>query len=255
MQTNLRTISLSLFTLSLLVGCNKDKAADSPVWPWGDSEIKNLQGCNTACSTTEMYQSVIAATSFCRQVSNFYEGTGNINSRTKLGVKVLGVLAGSVFGVTAGGTAAKAWSSLSGATNGIQTDLGDEALVRSNRARVISGLLDKFHTEIKDSLSTSTISDAERAKVVLASISVSGRCATYSQELPPDESAKMEEKVAAINKLVNEQLKTPEQRAADKLAAEKAAANSVAVDKAYAELKDKEAADAARKKAAGAAKP
>ncbi|MFW9082036.1 hypothetical protein ACOI9X_22610 [Pseudomonas sp. P2757] len=199
-----------------------------------------------------MYQSVIAATSFCRQVSNFYEGTGNINSRTKLGVKVLGVLAGSIFGVTAGGTAAKAWSSLSGATNGIQTDLGDEALVRSNRARVISGLLDKFHTEIRNSLTDSTTTDAERAKVVLASISVSGRCATYSQELPVDESAKMEEKVTAINKLVNDRLKTPEQLAADKITAEKAVEKSVAADKAYAEMKATE--DATKKSTAGAPK-
>lgn len=252
MQTTLRAIFLALLTLPLLVGCNKDKAAGSPDWPWGSKT--ELEGCKTTCTTTEMYQSVIAATSFCRQVSNFYEGTGNINSRTKLGVKVLGVFAGSVFGVTAGGTAAKAWSSLSGATNGIQTDLGDEALVRSNRSRVISGLLDKFHTEIKDSLSNNTISEMERAKVVLASISVSGRCATYSQELPVDESAKMEEKVAAINKLVNDQLKTPEQLAADKIAAEKAAEKSAAADNAYAEMKIKEAAENARKTGAGTAK-
>ncbi|SDT54859.1 hypothetical protein [Pseudomonas prosekii] len=69
-----------------------------------------------------------------------------------------------------------------------------------------------------------------------------------------DESAKMEEKVAAINKLVDERLKTPEQLAADKIAAEKATEKSVAADKEYADMKAKEAEDAAAKKGVGAEK-
>lgn len=236
MDNHLNAISLGLITMTLLAGC----AAEPAVWPWKVSAEPKLAGCTGVCTTPEMYESVIAATSFCRQVSNYYENTGNDNSRVRLGVKVLGVFAGSVFGVTAGGTAAKAWSSLSGATNGIQTDLGDEALVRSSRAKAISGLLDKFHAEIKDSLSTNTIGDADRAKVVLASISVSGRCATYSQELPVDETAKMEKKIAEINKLANEKLRTPEQIAADNLANDKEAEKLKAADEKYKELKAKD---------------
>ncbi|WP_437882150.1 hypothetical protein [Pseudomonas sp. LRF_L74] len=251
---NIRTINATLLITTLLGGCTTARDAGPTQWPWGDSNLKNLKGCQSSCSTAEMYESVIAATTFCRQVSNFYEGSSNINSRTKLGVKVLGVFAGSVFGITAGGTAAKAWSSLSGATNGIQTDLGDEALVRSNRARVISGLLEKFHAEIADALSSSSISETQRAKVVLASISVSGRCATHSQELPTDESARLEEKVAAIDKLLNERLKTPEELAADKLAAEEGAEKQAAVDRAYAALKAKEAEDTAKQQDAQTAK-
>lgn len=233
MDINLKVISLGLMTTTLLLGC----AAEPASWPWKVSADAKLAGCSGVCTTPEMYESVIAATSFCRQVSNFYENTGNDNSRVRLGVKVLGIFAGSVFGVTAGGTAAKAWSSLSGATNGIQTDLGDEALVRSNRAKAISGLLDKFHAEIKDSLSANTIGEADRAKVVLASISVSGRCATYSQELPVDETAKMEKKIAEINKLASEKMKTPEQIAADKLANDKEAEKLKAADEKYNALK------------------
>jgi hypothetical protein len=241
---------ITLVFFVVLTGCGGDGLIKSPTWPWGEKEANpQLQGCAAACTTTDMYQSVIAATTYCRAVSNFYDSSRNVNSRTRLGVKVFGVLAGSVFGVTAGGTAAKAWSSLSGASNGIQTDLGDEAVFRSNRARVISGLLERYHEEIKGSLVSRSVSEADRAKVVLASISVSGRCATYSDELPVDQPARMEEKIAEITKLVDDKLKTPEQIAADRIAAEKEAAKLAAADKIQAE---KLAAEKAAKEKAAA---
>lgn len=125
----------------------------SPIWPWDQRGKDNkdlLNDCRTtSCSDNDMFTAMLATGMYCRQVSNYYENGGNINSATRLGAKVLVALAGSVFGMTAGGSAAKAWSGLSGATNGIQADLSDNASARSNRARIVSKILSDCSVEIK----------------------------------------------------------------------------------------------------------
>ncbi|WP_336333200.1 hypothetical protein [Pseudomonas putida] len=198
----------------LLSACAKDYKGGSefivnpsPNWPWKKprSDI-DLTSCRAGgeCSFDDVYSSIIATGTYCREVSNYYENGGNINSNTRLGVKVLGVLAGSVFGITAGGSAAKAWSGLSGATNGIQSDLSDSALARSNRARVVSKVLSEYAKEIKPRLEKPSIGVEDRRAVVISSFEATLKCATLSQIEPESEVKKVDDKLAELKKIVDD---------------------------------------------------
>lgn len=206
----LLVLSISFIFLS---ACAKDYKGGSefivnpsPNWPWKKpvSEI-DLTSCKSGgeCSFHDVYTSIIATGTYCRQVSNYYENGGNINSNTRLGVKILGVLAGSVFGITAGGSAAKAWSGLSGATNGIQSDLSDSALARSNRARVVSQILSDYSKEIKPRLEKANIDVVDRRAVVNSSFEATLKCATLSQIEPESEAKKLDDKLSELKKIVD----------------------------------------------------
>lgn len=218
MNTLIRLIGLSF----ILSGCASGTADQetkiivnpSPIWPWDqkddDDNDKNdsrvsLNGCRVKeCSDNDMFAAMLATGTYCRQVSNYYENGGNINSGTRLAVKVLGVLAGSVFGITAGGSAAKAWSGLSGATNGIQADLSDNASARSNRARIVSKILADYNVEVKALLSDKDPTVQVRRQIVWASINTSNRCATEAEIEPENAAKKVEAQVAEIKKTIQE---------------------------------------------------
>ncbi len=180
----------------------------SPIWPWDQKDKDNkdlLNDCRTtSCSDNDMFTAMLATGTYCRQVSNYYENGGNINSGTRLAVKVLGVLAGSVFGITAGGSAAKAWSGLSGATNGIQADLSDNASARSNRARIVSKILADYNVEIKALLGDKDPTLQVRRQIVWASINTSNRCATEAEIEPENAAKKVEAQVAEIKKTIQD---------------------------------------------------
>ncbi|MFJ4375183.1 hypothetical protein ACIP1T_21575 [Pseudomonas japonica] len=196
----------------LLSGCATDNAGRTeviinpqPTWPWKKTAPElDLSSCKSGgeCSYYDAYSSIMATGAYCRDVSNFYENGGNINSNTRLGVKILGVLAGSVFGITAGGSAAKAWSGLSGATNGIQSDLSDSALARSNRARVVAQILSEYTKEIKPRLEKTTIDVVDRRAIVNLSFEATLKCATLAQIEPESETKKVDDKVEELKKLV-----------------------------------------------------
>jgi hypothetical protein len=197
---------LVLVFVLFLTGCTKlGLTRSDPVWPWTPKVESKLSGClNGNCSQKDAYEAVLATVTYCRQVSNHYENGGNVTDRTRLGVKVLGVLAGSVFGVTAGGSAAKAWSGLSGATNGIQSDLGENSLLRANRAKLISGILEDYDKALQKPFSKGSMSAAESSDVVRASLSTSARCAVASEAIPEDINRKVEEQVDKIKSLATE---------------------------------------------------
>lgn len=192
-----------IIALIILTGCTKlGLTRTSPAWPWAPGDKVKLTGClEGSCSNKDMYQAVMATLTYCREVSNHYENGGNVTDGARLGVKVFGVLAGSVFGITAGGSAAKAWSGLSGATNGIQSDLGENSLLRANRAKLISTILDDYDKQIKGPLSRSPITQEARTDVIRASLSVSSRCAVASEALPEDLDKKVDEQIARIKTL------------------------------------------------------
>lgn len=187
----------------VLTGCSKLGLTKSePAWPWKPQIQSQLSGCMSgSCTQKDAYEAVLATVTYCREVSNHYENGGNVTDRARLGVKILGVLAGSVFGVTAGGSAAKAWSGLSGATNGIQSDLGENSLLRANRAKLISGILEDYDKDLKQPFSKASMSIGESSDVVRASLSTSARCAVASEALPEDVNKKVEEQVERIKSL------------------------------------------------------
>ncbi|SDA63497.1 hypothetical protein SAMN03159443_01916 [Pseudomonas sp. NFACC15-1] len=186
----------------------------SPIWPWDQkSDGVPLSDCRkTSCSDNDMFSAMLATGTYCRQVSNYYESGGNINSNTRLGVKVLGVLAGSVFGITAGGSAAKAWSGLSGATNGIQADLSDNVSARSNRARIVSKILADYNVEIKTLLGDKEPTLQVRRLIVWASMNTSNRCATEAEIEPENAAKKVEAQVAEIKKTIQDSKDSQQQQ-------------------------------------------
>ncbi|MBW7567776.1 hypothetical protein KIF53_15320 [Chromobacterium subtsugae] len=96
----------------------------SPQWPWQDAQNYPCSKISTEpCTPEDAISTYIKATTFCRQVLNYYESGGELDDGSKLLVGSVGVLSGSVLSVVAKGTAAKGWSGMSGAANGIQATM------------------------------------------------------------------------------------------------------------------------------------
>lgn len=192
-----------------LSGCSfydKHQINPPPTYPW--KGVENIGLCTPNCTDADAYTSVLAATQYCRGVSNYYDNKSTNAKTANRTIKFVGILAGSIFGVTAGGSAAKAWSALSGATNGLQSDLEDTSLSRSNRAKIISGLLEKYHDTIQISITQKNPPDTIRNSIVFSSFAVSAQCATLSQVIPTDESKNLEKIVLKLEDLSK---KIPEQ--------------------------------------------
>lgn len=112
-----------LFVISAvlsLTGCASVKGQASVKWPWADGEGKFTAPCATTCQAPQAMEAYLRATQFCRDVAIFYENGGRASGFSQFAVGTVGILAGSVAAPLAQGTAAKAWSGLSGATNALQ---------------------------------------------------------------------------------------------------------------------------------------
>lgn len=114
--------SVLIVTIGVFIsGCTSIRAGffpPTPVWPF-DTHPCESQTCTEAHGV----KAFASASSFCRSVQNFYENSGNRSSVAQLGVGLFGTLAGTVGGQIASGSAAKAWSGLSGASNAFQASL------------------------------------------------------------------------------------------------------------------------------------
>jgi len=163
-------ISAMSFALS---GCASLYGASSTTWPW-KAESNICAG--TTCSEAEALKAYVAASSFCRDVQNYYESGGQRTNSTKVAIGAVGTLAGSVVAPIANGTAAKAWSGLSGATNAVQLSL-DEAFAAAvtvkRRAAVSSAAADGASAYAKA---------ADANKRVLAAVDMARLCAMGSAE-------------------------------------------------------------------------
>lgn len=109
--------------LLLLGGCStiadSFKSPGIPSNPWVGRTACEAGGC----TRQNALDAVARSQNYCSELREYQERGGQITGGQRLFVGVLGSLAGTVFAVTAGGTAAKAWSGLSGATNGIQMQM------------------------------------------------------------------------------------------------------------------------------------
>lgn len=121
----MKATMLALFAAApLLSACGSFSVVSAPraEWPWEDDSFCAAPSCNGK----EALSAYIKASKFCRQVQNYYESGGQRANNVKLGVGIVGTLAGAVVAPIAKGTSATAWSGLSGVTNGLQTSF-DEA--------------------------------------------------------------------------------------------------------------------------------
>lgn len=154
-----------------LTGCASIIGANSPDWPW-----TGTSACRAAaCDAKEAMDAFNAASDYCRRVQNYYEAGGQKANSNKVAIATAGTLAGSVIAPIANGTAAKAWSGLSGATNALQATM-DEAFSASvsikRRAAVVSAAQQGF----KNYKSSGTDSNGQ----VIAAINMASECSMSS---------------------------------------------------------------------------
>ena len=107
---------LALASCLLLAACS---TFNSYTWPWP----VNTKPCQKSCTPEESMKAVADAAGFCRNVQNHYEFKDSTLDNTQVLISWTGALAGSVAAPIAKGSAVKAWSGLSGITNGLQDSL------------------------------------------------------------------------------------------------------------------------------------
>ncbi|RZS53148.1 hypothetical protein EV685_2773 [Sphaerotilus mobilis] len=131
--------NIGLFLAALLTsGC-----ATPANWPWkAGGTVSAPKICaNNACTEGEAASAFLQASIFCRDVHNYYENKDGDASNVRMGVTALGVFAGAVFAPITSGATATAWSSLSGATNGINSAIDSsfsQAIQANRRMQVVS---------------------------------------------------------------------------------------------------------------------
>ena len=151
-----------------LVGCTSlgMKPVGFPTNPW----LANDKPCATKeCSVDDAVLAIAKAQAFCMDLREYYERGGQVTAGQKLFVGVFGSLAGSVFAITTAGTASKAWAGLSGATNGIQTQI-DQTGPRQNTPIVVSQIAAeqlRFANVVRDSLNNAKYTEAVNESVLL----------------------------------------------------------------------------------------
>lgn len=152
-----------------------------PEWPWDKEDPVPCTGNNeTNCYLKDAIDSYVKATTFCRQVLNYYESGGSISNNSKLAVGVIGALSGSVVSVVANGSAAKAWSGLSGATNGIQASM-DQAFSAVLNANRMSQVRIAYQSNAKEIIGKSDASSAASYQnIVFSSVKMAADCAMGS---------------------------------------------------------------------------
>lgn len=111
-----RPLALALASCLLLAACS---TVNSYTWPWPE----NTKPCQKSCTPEESMKAVADAAGFCRNVQNHYEFKDSTLDNTQVLISWTGALAGSVAAPIAKGSAVKAWSGLSGITNGLQDSL------------------------------------------------------------------------------------------------------------------------------------
>lgn len=161
--------ALVLLCLSL-TACNSIRSPGIPSNPWAGSG----QACGEAkdCSRSDAIAAMTKSLSYCMDLRGYYERGGEVTGSQRLFVGVLGSLAGSVFAVLGGGTASKAWAGLSGATNGIQTQLDQGG--RKPAPEVIERIAqaqEEFATAVGK-----LVADGKWNQVVALAVVLPGRC-------------------------------------------------------------------------------
>ena len=84
----------------LAAGCSSIQSPGIPTSPWVGTKT-----CASQCTPDEAVMAMAEAQNFCTVLRQYYERGGQVTGGQRLFVGILGTLAGSVFSVTAAGTA------------------------------------------------------------------------------------------------------------------------------------------------------
>ena len=145
-----RVKSWALALLCFSIGACAMQHHTRPLWPWAiDASGAYLSPCagesGKVCNDQDALKAFVQSSAFCRSVQNFYEQGQTLSNETKVGVGIVGTLAGAVFAPLAKGSGTKAWAGLSGASNALQASI-DQAFSASieikRRAAVLGAYID-----------------------------------------------------------------------------------------------------------------
>lgn len=159
-------ISISFIFLS---GCAKIFSAPSANWPW-----KSGSPCKSTCTTSEALTAFNDASQFCRAVQNYYENGGQRTNNAKLAIGGIGTLAGTVVAPVSTGSAATAWSGLSGAANAFQVSIDDafSTNIAIKRRNAVQTVFSENSTKI--------VNEENNDKKVQLAINMAAECAMSS---------------------------------------------------------------------------
>lgn len=155
---NTLRIIIPIAACVFLSGCTHMFSATNANWPWTEEKRPTVPTCRAPeqCNKQDALKALAQAAYYCRDVQNYYEAGGQRANTSKMGIAWVGAIAGSVIAPIANGTAVKAWSGLSGATNGLQ-DAFSEAYssnISINRRiavrRAAIGGIDEFNKHPND---------------------------------------------------------------------------------------------------------
>jgi len=134
---------LTFVAAILLTGCSAVQGPKSVDWPWKDATIF----CSK-CDDQEAMLALARANQYCKDLQDYYENGGRGSNAAKFGMGIFGALSGSVFSTLAQGSAAKAWSGVSGAINATQATMEEtfNAALSTKRRKAIGEVVEKQTT-------------------------------------------------------------------------------------------------------------
>lgn len=101
-------------------GCATNHKYGVAPWPW-PATVALCDGAT--CQLKHALLAFNQANMFCRQMQDYYAAGGVYAKSGKMTVSTVGAVAGSVIAPLASGSAASAWSGVSGVANGLQSEI------------------------------------------------------------------------------------------------------------------------------------
>jgi len=143
-------------------------------WPW-EGEKPLCTGSGAACTRADAMRAYVKANEFCQRVQRGYQSSGTVSRSTKMAIGITGALAGGVAVPLANGSAKDAWAGLSGATNGLQTQVDQAFLgaVAAQRAEAVNAAV----IEGQDAYEQA---EDDYDKKVEKAVAMATRCVSYS---------------------------------------------------------------------------
>lgn len=163
-------------------------------WPWeGDKAL--CTGSDAACTRADAMRAYAKANEYCQRVQRGYQSSGTVSRSTKMAIGITGALAGGVAVPLANGSAKDAWAGLSGATNGLQTQVDQAFLgaVAAQRATAVNDAVVEGQAEYEKA-------GDDFGKKVEKSIAMATRCVSYSLARDQEMLQKIAEPIKSTRK-------------------------------------------------------
>jgi hypothetical protein len=173
-------LALSMLIVMSLTGCEtayKQMKIGRPGTPW-DHDFNGSCASDGDCKQKEAMAAVAAAQNYCSTLREYYERGTEISSNLKATVGITGILAGSVFAVTSVGTASKAWAGISGASNGVQTQINSNSSKQGSPEIIgaIAATQENFTKETLTTFEDKTLGQTVWTKIYLQAMMLPDRC-------------------------------------------------------------------------------